>query len=1035
MGMVFAIPHLNRRVDDEIRRRVEAQFAQHYDDLKVTVRSAELVPGRGILVRGLAVVEPGAEGPRAELADVDEVFISCATDLEKLVQGEPEITRVVFRRPTLRATRRPDGSWSVARLLHPRRAREKTPEVLVENGVLDVFDPTRNPSTSVAVRDVNLTVKPCDDSVSGAAGGRNYAVQGTLTGDMVRQVGFSGTFDPWVSRWSLAGTAEGLELSPELYRALPEQWAARLDTVRSLRGQGKLDFRVEHDAKAVTPYRFRCTGQLTRGRLEDARLPRPLTDIRGTIVCTEQGVTIERLAARCGQATVQVSGRRSGYDQQGPATLKAEIRSLDLDQELRDALPERLREQWHRYLPTGQVHADLTAVFDGQAWRPELAVQCVAVAFTYDKFPYRLERGQGSLTLKDDVLSARLTAYSGNQPVRVKAEMRQPLSEPCGWAEARGEDIRIDEKLIDAIPGKARAVIRSMEPRGTVGFFARAWRDKPEGPFHRNVLVGLNRCAIRYEKFPYQISAIRGTMEMSDGDWSFRDLEGAHGAGRITGEGSLTATPEGNRLLLRLAGAGIPLEEELRDALKPGMQQMWNNVQPQGAVDLGVEIAHLSSRDHFTVHLRAEPRRENSSIKPTYFPYRLENLRGVLTYRDGHVTLEQFRGEHGNTRVASAGECDFDPDGSWRLRLDELDVERLRLDRELAGVLPGRLKKAISELNPTGPVRLHGAFALGQSGRPGDPLTTEWDLQVGYQQASIDFGLRLENLNGEVRLTGACDGDHFWSRGELAVDSAMYKDFQVTQITGPVWIDDQRILFGTWVDRPQPGQPAPEEEAPPPRSIRGQLFGGAMACDGWVALDATPRYSLRAELTQGDLKRCVQEMGSGSRDLRGTIRAQVQLHGSGRTLNLLGGNGKIELSDADVYELPVMIALLKRLGTRRPDRSAFSQSDIDFRIEGNHIYFDRIKFTGDTMSLVGAGEMNFQSDIRLTLHAMVGRGERDLPLLHDLLGGASQQLMLIHVGGTLQNPETRREPFPGVARALQQLQSAPDAQVRPPRKR
>ena len=75
MGVALAIPHLNRRVDDEIRRRIEAHFAGLYDDLKVTVRSAELVPGRGILVRGLTVIEPGAEGPRAELAQVDEVFV------------------------------------------------------------------------------------------------------------------------------------------------------------------------------------------------------------------------------------------------------------------------------------------------------------------------------------------------------------------------------------------------------------------------------------------------------------------------------------------------------------------------------------------------------------------------------------------------------------------------------------------------------------------------------------------------------------------------------------------------------------------------------------------------------------------------------------------------------------------------------------------------------------------------------------------------------------------------------------------------
>lgn len=1022
---MFAIPHLNRRVDHEICRRVEAQIAQHYSDLKVTVRSAELVPGRGILVRGLAIAEPDALGPRAELATVEEALISCPTDLEKLVQGEVEVSRVVLRRPTLRATRRPDGQWSVTRLLRPQKTHAKVPEVQVENGVLEVFDPTKVPSTSLTFRDVQLLLKPSDEA---AARTRSYVFEGTFASDLLRQASFSGTLDSWSSRWTLEGAAEGIEISSELHRAIPEPWNAHFDIARSLRGQGKLEFRAEHEPDARPPYRFRCTGHLARGRLDDPRLPRPLTDIRGTLVCTEEGVTIERLVARSGQATVQLTGRRSGYETQSPVVLNAEIRDLDLDRELRDCLPEKMRELWYRYLPAGKIHADLEATYDGCVWHPQLAVQCVAVAFTYDKFPYRLEQGQGNVTLQDDLLSANLTAYSGNVPVRVRGELRRPLDGPVGWVEAKGENIRVDDKLLDAIPGRSREVIRAMEPRGTVDFFARAWRDTADEPFHRRVLVGLNRCAIRYEKFPYQIHGIRGTMEMADGDWTFRDLEGAHGAGRITGEGSLTTTPEGNRLWLRLAGSGIPLEEELRDALQPGMQQVWNNIQPQGSVDLGVEISHLASQNRFAVSLRAEPRSENASIKPTYLPYRLENLRGVLTYRDGRVTLERFRGEHGNTRVTSEGECEFSPDGSWRLRLVNLNVERLRVDRELAGVLPGRLKKALSELNPAGPIHLCGSLGLSQNGRPGEPLATEWDVQIGYQRASIDLGLRLENLHGEMRLTGACDGDRFWSRGELAVDSAMYKDFQVAGITGPVWIDDQRILFGTWVDRPQPGQEAPVGEARPPRSVTGRLFGGVLTCDGWVALGATPRYSVHAELTQADLKRCVQELGSPARDLRGTIRSEVQLHGTGRTLNQLGGHGKIELSDADIYELPVMIAVLKMLRTRRPDRSAFSQSDIDFRIEGGHIYLDRIKFRGDAMSLVGEGEMNFQSDIRLRLHAMVGRGERDLPLVHDLLSGASQQIMLIHVGGTLQNPETRREPFPGVARALQQLQADPAPQ-------
>jgi hypothetical protein len=1057
--------------------------------LKVTIRSAELVPGRGILVRGLAVVEPDAEGPRAELVHAEEVFITCPTDLDKLVQGEPEVRRIVFRRPTFHNTRRPDGSWSLARL-QPRTVGKKLPEMRVESGLVEVFDPLKNPSSSLTYRDVNLTFKPSDDSATpcddstkntsttqarptpadtarqcaaneglsdtnradaarlggpDSAGPRTCSFQGTLAGDMLRQVEVSGTVDlnatdPSKSKWTLAGTADGLELSPDLHRTLPEPWATRLIALRPLRGQARVEFHVEYDPDKSTPLRFRYTGQLSRGRLEDPRLPRPLTDMRGLAVGTEEGITVERLVARCGRATLQLSGRRSGYEERSPVTLKGEIRELELDQELMESLPESLREQWHRFLPTGEVNADVSLAYDGQTWRPELAIRCVNVAFTSDKFPYRLDNGQGTLELKDDVLAVKnLTAYGAGQPVRISLRMLQPLTSPHGWVEAKGENIPVDEKLVDAIPGKARAAIRSMDPRGTINFFARAWRDSPGEPFHRHVPVGLNRAAIRYEKFPYQISNIRGTLEMRDGDWAFRDLEGSHGAGRLTGDGRLTSAPDGSCLALHLTGTGIPLEAELRDALKPGMQQVWNNLQPQGIVDLGVDISYLSGQDRFAVNLRAEPRSENASIKPNYFPYRLENLQGVLTYRDGRVTLERFRGEHGNTRVSSGGQCDFYPDGSWRLDLTGLDVERLRLDRELAAALPGRLRRVISEINPIGAVQLNGTFALAQGGKAGDPLKTEWNLAVGFQQGSIDFGLRLDNLNGEVRLAGACDGDRFSSRGELALDSAMFRDFQFTQVAGPVWIDDDRILFGTWVDRPTSSQsPAPEGgTARPPRPIVGRLFGGNVVCDGYVVLGSTPRYALSAKLAQAELGRCAQETGSKSHDLRGTVHAQLQLHGSGRSLNLLGGHGKIELSDADIYELPLMMALLKMLRTRRPDRSAFSSSDIDFRVEGNHIYFDRIKFTGDAISLVGEGEMNLQSDIRLKLHAMVGRGERDLPLVHDLFSATSQQIMVIHVGGTLQNPETSREPFPGLARALQQLQPDrdPDSERRLPRKR
>jgi hypothetical protein len=67
--------------------------------------------------------------------------------------------------------------------------------------------------------------------------------------------------------------------------------------------------------------------------------------------------------------------------------------------------------------------------------------------------------------------------------------------------------------------------------------------------------------------------------------------------------------------------------------------------------------------------------------------------------------------------------------------------------------------------------------------------------------------------------------------------------------------------------------------------------------------------------------------------------------------------------------------------------------------------------------------MDFHAAIRLTFYAVVGRDELRLPVIRDVLGGASRQIMLIHVDGTLYDPQMTKQAFPGVAQALQQFQA------------
>ena len=265
------------------------------------------------------------------------------------------------------------------------------------------------------------------------------------------------------------------------------------------------------------------------------------------------------------------------------------------------------------------------------------------------------------------------------------------------------------------------------------------------------------------------------------------------------------------------------------------MGRLWNSLKPRGAADLNVELTYDSAPRKMNVKLRARPRAETSSIEPIHFPYRLEKFRGTIYYEDGKTRLENVTAVHGLTSVSTEGTCDIEPDGSFRLNLINLAIDRLKTDHELIAALPEGLRRIVAELKPTGAINLHGNIEIKKSGAADALLKSAWNGDITATQASLDMGLKLENVWGRVNLAGAFDGRQFHSRGELDLDGATYKNFHFTEIKGPLWIDNHSILLGVAADTPshQPQRDRGEQHhsaAPESENLRrtgaGRLPGG-----------------------------------------------------------------------------------------------------------------------------------------------------------------------------------------------------------------
>jgi hypothetical protein len=1044
------------KLNDEIRQRVEAKFASHYRNLSVTLRSARLIDGQGIEIRGLSIQDPNIGGPQGELIYFDEIFLYCQTSLQDLIQHEPQITRMAVRRPRIQATRLPDGTWSVAKLFPLPKFSDRPPDMSVEGAQVIVLDTQRQVPATFNIKDINLSVTPA----AGADGVQHSLCQikGWLAADHVQRVEIvEGHYDKSTNVVDLRGTVTGVDICPELLAVLPGTLAERTEPVRPLRGRVDLGFAVRHDPAVSPTPQFDIQGQLSSARFDDDRLPQALANIRASFRANHRGVVIDEFTTNNGRAMkAKLSAKIDGYGPGAPIRIEGFAENLLIGPLWETLLPPKLREQWQKFLPAGELSVrDINVVYDGHRWYPQATVDCKNVSFSFYRFPYRLEHCQGpnalvfrhnrELGVNEVLLNIR--GFAGLRPIKIEGAFQNPGPDFTGKVTVAGEDLPIDPKLFQAMDAaqpvpytKARQIIESLHPIGTFNLWTCVERSDPRDPVvHKEMRISLNRGSLCYDKFRYPISNVEGQIQIIDNQWTFQNFKGTNDTGVITCTGDMVQAADGSgvKLHLQFKGEEIVLEDELRDAIPNAhARQLWNDMKPRGAIKLSADVNYLTGDQQPKITTTISPALESVSIHPSFFPYRIEQMRGEATFdfNNGHADFRNISGVHNRTQMSASGVCDSTPGGPWHVQFKDFSVDQVRLDQDpdLLTALPPPLRKAITQLNPRGLIGLRGTLDmwgepcaivdpnLPLDARPPCNVRIGWtDLEIDMQQGMLKTGVALNNVNGRVTLTGVFDptkpaGQKLLCRGMLDVDSVSWNGFQFTKVSGPMWLDDSRVLLGTIAE--------PREANRLPRPISAQCYGGIVKTDAWVSLEETPRFSLQSYIAGGDLRQFCTEALPGRQNLHGKVTASINLNGNAAGINTLHGNGDIELNDADIYELPVLMSMLNVLKLRPPDTTAFTKSRVKFRVEGDHMLMDHIEFSGEVISLIGEGDMNLNTAIDLRLNSVLGRSDIQLPFLTALARTASGQIVEFHVTGTLARPEVHREAFPTVTKALQSVQ-------------
>ncbi|MEX2317025.1 MAG: hypothetical protein WD669_07730 [Pirellulales bacterium] len=1082
--------YLYFRLDDEIRRQVEQRLAGHYRNLTVHVGSARFDKDHGIVVRDITFVDPTSGAAGQPLLVIDELLLAGTIRVEQLLSGTLPIEQITVRRPRMTAQRQLDGHWNVQTLLPPPKFSEQAPPVVVDDATLTLKDAARSDARPLVLRGIDLTLTPVPSEPVGGEG-QLYRVAGTAAGLSAGELRVKGDISTTGGRMDITISAAALEVSPDLFASIPIElpkeladvqiaglanaavhivrptgrsaeigWSAQVQLER-----GRLQF--AHEQPPLTD--LACHIQADRQRFVVKRLTAKWGMSEVTLACERNGWTADAplgLSARVRSLTM---------DRDLAAALPAQFAGWwkrfepvgKIDVELRMAFDGN---QWRPRVIADCRGVSLTDV---------------------ERFPYRIEQAAGRVEYLPavaggvDRLKIDLTGVGNNRPLTIKADLTQLVAEPpdnrrrrtgvaahphsptilvgsenstpqqpdqdgpamlvrsagyrgtdpapsplasryhpVGWIELSGSDMVVHEPLLVALEAGSRQggqFVRSLRPQGTFDFRWRAeWKDRVQPRAATSLDVTLQDCNLQFDRFEYPLRHVRGLVTQRNGRWAIQDAEGRGGNDSTVVRCRGEATPVENGLQWDLVfeATNVPLDDNLKQALSPKAQQAWANIRPQGRVDFTAHVVHSPGGAKPKIDVALRPRERSVTIEPVQFPYRFEQLDGVARFSEGRVELEQVRAVHGRTGFLVRAGTWQATEGGWQFGLSGLNVDRLEPQRELIAALPPGLQKVIERLQPTGGFGLHESSLTFVKRPDSARLASAWDVNLDCHQATLSGGMQLSNISGGIRLAGQSNEQSSYTAGELAIHSMSWKGAQLTSVRGPLWADPSVCLFG---------QPAAAQQGRVPQPITADAYGGSVAANIRLEHQTNPNFRVELAIGGADLARFVNERLGGAKELTGKVSGTLLLVGGGQSTRTLKGGGELHVVDGNIYELPVVVSLLKVLRNRAPNTTAFNRCDMKFQVLGEDVVFDQLNLLGDAGSLYGEGKTNFDRKLDLVFYSLMGPADLPIPFYKSILGQASKQTLTLKVSGTWDVPLIEPNVLPGVNDALERLQTELEA--------
>jgi hypothetical protein len=1000
-AVVTACVIFSRITDSEaIRKQVISKLGLHLVGARIDLSSAHMDLLGGITIQALRLSRKDDPG-RSEVALVPMATIF--HDKERLLHGQLAIRKLDLQRARLHVRRSADGRWNVSNILGIPNPKEPIPTIVISEGTIVFEDEGHQPVHPIEVGNVRLTL--INDPITTL----NFKGTGNLRDG--EKVHVQGTWQRQSNDITLSIEAPNIPLDQSTLHCLATYIPQIKPSECQIAGKAFISADLASGPHAPGSWTYNVRAAIQASRLSHPAIPLALEKVAASLECSDGRIKVQQLTATSGKTQLSLQANVFAPREDADLDGTLEVEHLLVTKELIARLPESERDLQAKYCPHGPVSLGIKFQRKSGHWAQHAIIQAEDLSICFHKFPYPLEHVRGVIDddhglVSEQVVHIDLSGMAKSRRVSIRGEVRGQGGK--GGVEVRisGANIPLDRTLHDALAVRHQKIADQFHPTGLGDIEAYIHRNAGETEYANHFLIRFHDATARYDEFPYPLEQVSGILEIEPGRFEFHDFQGSHKGGHVYTRGRSVPAPGGDRLDIRVSGESILMDSELQAALKPDLKRAWKlfNAAGNGRMKFLalVDVPHRQPPD-IDVTVTAD----GCAIRPAFFPYTLDSLTGNVRYARHWVYLKDMQARHGASTVRlDEGRVYIKPDHGVWADFHSLQASPLVPDQEFLEAVPPILRRICQSLQIRDPVRLETRLTVDSEGENRPPVVF-WDGRIGFDGASLHAGVELSQIRGEAACRGRYDGHELAGLiGNLALTQATLFKQPFQDIHGDIEV---------------------KKEAPSVMAMKGihaRLFDGEVY--GPLRMDfANGDAAFELDMTASGVQ--LQKFGShnlaAGTQLQGLASARLHLAGQGTEPASLRGSGTVDVPSGRLYNLPLLLDLLKFLGLHLPDGTAFDEAHAQFAIQGTRVAINRLDLYGNSISLRGQGEMNLDgSDINLDFYAVWARIMQYLPpVIKEIPPMLSQNLLRIKMRGSASNPRFEKEPVPAIVDPLREL--------------